>query len=869
MAVSITQVAFEHHRQALGIAETKPRISWRFAGNATEWEQSAYDLEIMRGQGGRSHTYSLSSPESVLLPWPEAPLTATERARVRARAHGQEGQSSTPWSEWVTVETGLLSSEDWSGAVTIGADYEVELNKPKRPVLFRKAFDVESDIASARLYITALGLYEAEINGNRVGDRVLAPGWQSYYYRHVYDTYDVTDLVKSGQNAIGVTVGEGWYAGRIGFNDARNVWGDTLGLLALLAVTRHDGSTVHTRTDLSWKSSLSPIQTSEIYNGEKYDSRLEADIDGWSTSSFDASDWFPVKEVDPPKGQLMPLDGPPIKRIEEISAKQIFTSPSGKTLIDFGQNLVGWLSVTVQGPAGTNVTFHHAEVIVDGELALEPLRTATQEDSIILHGNGTQNWEPKFTYHGFRFVQVDGWPVETTLTLGSIKAIVVHSDMEQTGWLKTSNEHLNKFHANVRWSMKGNFLSVPTDCPQRDERLGWTGDAHAFGPTANYLYNTAGFWRGWHRDVWSEMQRNGTMVPPDFIPIVPPDRDPNPTAVWSDVVVGNPWNLYCAFGDLVMLAEHFPQSRAWIDTGLPRNGVGLWDRSTFQYGDWLDPKAPPDDPGEATTAKHLVADAYLIRMTEILSKAAKTLGDDTLADEYASQHADLTQEFQNAWIGSDSNLANRTQTAYALSITFGLLPSSEALAVAGETLRTIVAENDYLVGTGFAGTPQLGFALRDLNATSDFYAMLLQTEVPSWLYQVVQGATTTWERWDSLLPDGTPNDSGMTSFNHYAFGAVADWMHQVIGGLAPAAPGWKKIDIAPIPGGDITSAEAKFVSPYGEAKSRWRVADDGFHLEVSVPPNSRARVSLPNSNNSTEVGSGIYEFHDPAYVVSK
>ena len=864
MAVSISQVTFEHHRHALGIGETEPRISWRFAGNVSDWEQGSYELEVVRG-AGRPHTYNHDSSQSVLVPWPESPLNATEQASVRARAHGADGQDSTPWSDWVTVETGLLSTDDWSGAVPIGADSENNDNGPKRPVHFRKDFDVESDVESARLYITGLGIYEAEINGKRVGDHVLSPGWQSYSFRHAYDTHDVTDLVKGGENAIGVVVGEGWYAGRIGFDETRNVWGDTIGVLALLRVRLKDGSTVEVKTDPSWKAGTGPIQTSDIYDGEVYDSQLEADIEGWSTPSFDSSDWLSVQELDPLKGELMPLDGEPIRRIQEISAKKISKSNSNKTLIDFGQNLVGWLNVTVDGPAGTNVTFRHAEVVIDGELGIEPLRSAAQRDTIILHGNGVQNWEPRFTYHGFRFVQVTGWPDESTLTLDSIKAVVVHSDMEETGWLVTSNDLLNKFHANVRWSMKGNFLSVPTDCPQRDERLGWTGDAHAFGPTSNYLYDTAGFWRGWHRDTWSEMQRGG-MVPPEFIPLVPPDYPAHPTAVWSDVVVGNPWNIYHSFGDLVMLEEHYPQSRAWIDTGLPRNDVGLWDRSTFQYGDWLDPEAPPGEPGDATTASHLVADAYLIRMTEILSQAAQVLKDDDLAEEYKRQHAELKQEFQAAWLDSDDKPLNRTQTAYALGIGFDLFPSDEARDSAGEALRSLIADNDHLVGTGFAGTPPLGFALRDIGATEDFYAMLLQTKVPSWLYQVTMNATTTWERWDSLLPDGSTNDSGMTSFNHYAFGAVADWMHQVIGGLAPAAPGWKKITVAPVPGGDITEASARYISPYGEIESRWRIADDGFHLEVSVPPNTRAVVTLPGGGDSTEVGSGHHEFRDPDYA---
>lgn len=790
MSVSISQVSFEHHRDPLGIGEPKPRISWRFSGNAANWEQGSYDLQITRG--GRQSTYSNASSESLFIPWPEDALGSAEQAHVRARAHGLHGESSTPWSDWVAVETGLLNPEDWTGAVPIAAKRAYDINSPKRPMYFRKAFSVDTDIKSARLYITGLGIYEAEINGNRVGDAVLAPGWQSFNYRHVYDTYDVTDLIKSGDNAIGVIVGEGWYSGRLAW-DGRNYWGDNVGLQSLLTIVTRDGEKLSFPSDDSWAASTGPVVGSEIYDGETYDSRLEADIKGWSTASFDDGAWFPVKKLPPLKGALMSPDGPPVRKLEERKVEKIFKSASGKTLIDFGQNLVGWLHLSVQGPAGTNITMHHAEVLENGELALAPLRAAKATDTLILHGKGHQEWEPRFTFHGFRYAQIDGWPEDAPLTEDSIKAIVVHSDMEQTGWFSCSHALLNKFHENVRWSTKGNFLSISTDCPQRDERLGWTGDAHAFGPTANFLYNTGGFWRGWHRDMWSEMQRRDSMIVPFFVPTVPPDSQDPGAAVWSDVSVGGPWNLFRFYGDRQMLEEQFQQGRAWIDKGLPRNEVQLWDRGAFQFGDWLDPKAPAEDPGGATTAKPLVADAYLVRMTEILANVSRVIGDSSLAAEYSKQHESLRTEFQKAWMSADGRgtLANKTQTAYALALHFGLYTDANQRELAAETLRQIVADNNHLVGTGFAGTPALGPALQGIGAAEDFYSMLLQTKVPSWLYQVVMNGTTTWERWDSMLPDGRVNTGSMTSFNHYAFGAVADWIHATIGGLAPAEPGWK------------------------------------------------------------------------------
>ncbi|KAF2011563.1 glycoside hydrolase family 78 protein [Aaosphaeria arxii CBS 175.79] len=836
MSVSIASLSFEHHRPAFGIAETEPRISWRFEGTATNWEQTSYDVEISRGADGVPNVFNVNSTDSILVPWPDKPLGSAESATVRARAHGGQGQESTEWSDVFTVETGLLNPEDWAGAKPIAADRETEIDAPKQPVLFRKAFQVNSEITSARLYITALGLYEAEINGQRVGDHVLAPGYMSYHHRHVYDTYDVTELVKPGENAIGATVGEGWYAGRIGLQKRRNLYGDTLGLISLLVVTNADGSKQTIPSDPTWRAATGPIVTSEIYNGEFYNATNE--IEGWSLPDFDSTSWLDTKELSPPVGKIVAPDGPPIRKLESVKPQKIFLSDSGKTVIDFGQNLVGWLKLKVDGPEGTNITLVHTEVMENGEVATRPLRTAKATDTIILSGKGPLNWEPKFTFHGFRYVQVTGWPNATKLDGDSISAVVVHSDMERVGYFECSHELLNKFHNNVIWSLKGNFLSVPTDCPQRDERLGWTGDAHAFMPTSNYLYETAGFWRGWLKDAWSEQADSPTFIPPIYIP------DENTT------------------GDKNMLQEQYAGAQSWIDKGIPRNEAGLWNRSTFQFADWLDPKAPADKPGDATTDTHLVSDAYLIEMTRLLSNISAALGKTEEAEKYASQRTDLISAFKSAWVEPyDSIIANVTQTALTLGIGFGIFDTEALRTEAASTLRKVIADNDFLVGTGFAGTQQLGFTLSSIDATTDFYKMLLQTKVPSWLYQVVMGGTTTWERWDSLLSNGSVNPGEMTSFNHYAFGSVADWIHQKIGGLAPAEPGWKKVLVAPEPGGDITQANSSYLSAYGWTKASWNVGEDGFHLSVSVPPNARAEVKLPGANGTvTEVGSGTHQF---------
>ncbi|KAH7024462.1 alpha-L-rhamnosidase [Microdochium trichocladiopsis] len=946
MAVSISHISFEHHYpHALGIGETEPRISWRFAGDAVNWTQTSYDMEITRDISHHSHShptgeqaqqqqlFSVNGSESVLVPWPTLALSAGERASVRIRARGRQWSDITDvgnngkkldseWSDRYFVEAGLFEKKDWRDAEMIASTSAEDRDVAKRPRLFRKEFSLSSkhgsgsdaggshnerynenwlasgrgqavmsspQIARARLYVTAAGLYQAYIDGRSVnGDVVLAPGWQDYGYRRVYDTYDVTEHLTQqgsvdpdlqsdhhhrredkGRHVLGIVVGEGWYAGRIGWNGGqRNVWGSDLGVLALLVVTMTDGTQRVVKTDESWSYGAGPIIRSEIYDGEEYDAREE--LEGWMIPGYRAQKgtWGGVKTIDTPFDRLAAPDGPPIMRTGEVELADVLTSPSGKTILDFGQNLVGWLRVKFDGPRGQQIKFRHAEVLENGELAIGPLRNAAQTDTVTLSGNQTLEWEPAFTYHGFRYVEVTGWPDTVPLNKKSIRAIVVHSAMERSGYFECSDPLLNKLHENIIWSMRGNFMSVPTDCPQRDERLGWSGDAHVFARTANYLFDTSGFWRGWMRDVYEEQRaRNGS--PANVTPSFPwVQNTPITPAVWGDVVVGNPWNTYQSFRDRNILLEQYAGAKAWLDSGIqrqpstPRN-IALWDRDAFQFGDWLDPTAPENDASQAQTDKRFVADAYLVGMTKLVAQMARVL-DKRDDEKYHARWADdLQAAFQHAWVHKDGTVYNETQTGIALCLWFDLFRSEREAEAAAARLDNIIAGNEYKVGTGFAGTHILGHALTRYNLTSTFYRMLKQTTVPSWLYQVVMGGTTTWERWDSMLPDGSVNWGGMTSFNHYAFGSVGDWIHRVIGGLAPSEEeGWRKAVVRVEPGGGITHARARYLSPYGWIETEW-TADNGKKpkLKVTVPPNAMAEVVMTaHGKERATIGSGQHEF---------
>ena len=857
-------VRIEHQPEAFGIGTPRPRLSWIVETETPGWRQTAYEIEVYEADGSlRGQTGRVESDQSVLVDWPFEPLSSRDRVTVRARVWGMEGEVST-WSQPAAIEVGLLDPKDWS-ARFIGPDWEEDLSQPQPAPLLRREFDVRSGVRMARLYITSLGVYEAQLNGTVIGDQVMAPGWTSYRHRLRYQTFDVTELLREGRNALGAMLGDGWFRGRLSFGGGRrNIFGDRLALLGQLEITYADGTVATIVTDDApvWRATTGPLLASDIYDGEIYDARLERR--GWAEPGFDDDDWGPVRPLDWDLATLVAPVGPPVRRIEEVAPVSVITSPAGCTILDFGQNLVGKLRLTVQGPAGQAVTLRHAEVLEHGELGTRPLRHAKATDQYTLRGEGVETWEPRFTFHGFRYAEVENWPGE--LGPDDIRALVCHSDMERTGWFECSDPLVERLHENVVWSMRGNFFDLPTDCPQRDERLGWTGDLQVFSPAASFLYDSAGFLDSWLRDLAAEQKEHGGVVPP----VVPNTMDGAVlgAAAWGDAAVIVPWVLYQRFGDRTILERQFDSMRAWVDWIAGQAGESLlWDQG-FQFGDWLDPAAPPENPGAARTSHALVATAYFARSAELVSHAARVLGLRTEEVHYQSLATRIREAFTKEYVTPAGRLLNDVQTAYTLAIEFGLLPEPEQRQHAAQRLSELVRSDGYHIGTGFVGTPLICDALCNSGHHAVAYRLLMQRECPSWLYPVTMGATTIWERWDSMLPDGSINPGEMTSFNHYALGAVADWFHRTVGGLAPAEPGYRHIAIQPRPGGGLTHATARHRTPYGIAQCAWKIQDGRIDVDAIVPPNTTASVRLPGTEaEPVTVQSGAhhwsYEYRDP------
>jgi len=841
------KVRFEHlGADVLGIGDAAPRLSWRApapAGVEAELRATRADgrIEIARHPAASGH----------LVPWPWDALASREARCVEVRVRDARGWG--PWSEPSLVEAGLLDASDWS-ARFVGPATDEE--RTALPLVRSPEVAIDGELVAARVYATAHGVFELELNGVRVGDEELEPGWQSYRHRLRYRTHDVTGLVAGASSIrVGAMLADGWYRGRLGFPLILRdrVYGDELSVLVQLELRFADGRTAVVASDTDWTWLPGPVLASDLYDGESFDARRV--VAGWSSPGSIAGE-RPVVARPADAVRLVAPTGPPVRRIQEL-APVGRTERAGSTILDFGQNLVGRLRIEVDGAEGQVVELRHAEVLERGELARRPLRTAEAADRYVLDGSGRQSWEPRFTYHGFRYVElIAPEPVRADAV---VTAVVLHSDLERRGWFTSSDPLLDRLHENVVWSMRGNFVDIPTDCPQRDERLGWTGDIAVFAPTAAFLYGVDGFLRSWLEDLALEQRPDGTV--PFFVPELelPGTGDGltlAPTAVWGDAAVTVPWDLYRASGDDAHLVRQLPSMRRWVDRVLELAGPErVWDTG-FQFGDWLDPAAPADDPAAALTEPALVATAAITRSTELLAEACRIAGDAAAHAHYRAEARALAAAFRERFAHADGRLSSDTQTAYALALSYGLLDEASR-APAAERLVHLVREAGHRIGTGFAGTPLVLHALSDAGALDDAYRLLLQTEPPSWLYAVEMGATTIWERWDSMLPDGSINPGEMTSFNHYAFGAVATWLHEVVGGLALAAPGWTRMRVAPRPGGGLTHASAAHETPRGRASVAWRLAaDDVLELEVVVPEGVVAELEVGELRET--VGAGTH-----------
>ncbi len=834
--IAAPKVQIENHEaeaDILGIETSKPRLSWFIPSAPPTFEQTNYEIQVDRSGGLK--TFRFQGSNQLYVDWPTLPLVSREIVSVKVRVSG--GCEWSPWSVPVTLEAGIFEADDWH------AQFITAVEPMDSAPNFVKSFSMDDSVLHARLYVTALGIYIPKINGKRVGNQELAPGWTSYRDRITYQIYDVSDLIIEGDNSISIEVGNGWYAGRLGFEGQRQHYGEKVGVFAQLEIETTAGKRNTIFTDASWQVTNTPVIYDDLYDGQ--------------TTDFLAleKEPRPVSVINTDVSKLSMSPSPPIRITGELPVKTVTMTDSGSFLVDFGQVLVGWVRIRVKGLARKSVvTVRHAEVLENGELGSGPLRSAKATDRYVI-ADDTEVLEPSMTFHGFRYVEISGIK---NLSDSDVEAIVVGTDLERIGWFESSSELLNRFHENVVWSTRGNFISIPTDCPQRDERLGWTGDIQVFAQTSLFLFKSAGFLSSWLTDLALEQHDDGS------VPFTIPDILRTPTAsaaAWGDAAVLVPWAIYERTGDIGVLERQFESMRKWVDHVDTLAGPNhLW-RGGFQFGDWLDPTAPNANPYEAKTDPDLVATAFFAKSASVVAETSLLLNERQLYEHYRYLADSVRKAFIRTYVTPDGLVHSDSQTAYALAIVWDLLESPRQRHVAGQRLADLVRTNAFRIGTGFVGTPLVPEALVKTGHEDIAYRLLFGTECPSWLYAVTMGATTIWERWDSLLPDGSINGNGMTSFNHYALGAVADWMHRSIAGLSSTAPGFSRILVAPSPPRFLSSASARHMTPYGFASVSWRRENGRFLLAVDIPVGAKADIHLPGKANTLEVSHGHHEWN--------
>ena len=836
----------ENRLNPVGLDIGQPRFTWQLINPARNIMQTAYEIRMRAGSHDVWESGKVLSDSSVQVAYKGAPLASGTRYTWQVRVWDRSGKAS-PWSAAAFFYTALLDSGAWKAA-WIGPGYTEDSVMRPSP-LFRKEFNTSKKVRYAVAYITAHGMYEAALNGRRIGDDYLTPGWTSYHHRLQYQMYDVTDLLKEGRNAIGVTLGNGWYRGIIGFSDNINYYGKDIALLMQIDITYSDGSHESVVTDGTWKSTdQGPVRYAEIYNGETYDARKE--MKGWSRPGFDDAGWSGVTLPGASKSVLVATYNQPVTAHEIFHPVRIITTPKGEKVIDFGQNLVGWVVMKAKGHPGDTITLSHAEVLdKQGNMYTDNLRQAKAQDHYILSGE-LQSYHPHFTWHGFRYCSVAGY--DGALDPADFEAVALYSDMPATGTFRTDNALLNQLQHNIQWGQRGNFLDVPTDCPQRDERLGWTGDAQAFSRTATFNFNVNDFFSKWLRDLAAD-QQNGVM--PFVIPNVLGRA--TSSAGWADAATIIPWNMYLAYGDTRLLAQQYPSMKAYVESIRRVAKNDLWNTG-FHFGDWLFYRPFDDNDGRsAVTDKYLIAQCFYAHSTQLLIQAARVLKNDRDIQEYTRLLQKIKEAFNREYVTPNGRLVSGTQTAYVLALQFEMLPDSMRRQAARRLVDNIRSYDNHLT-TGFLGTPYLCDVLTRFGYTDVAYTLLLQKTYPSWLYPVTMGATTIWERWDGERPDSTFETPSMNSFNHYAYGAIGDWMYRDMAGLDTYEDGvgYKHIRIMPHVDTAVGQASATLDTYYGTAESSWRVDGEDLVMDVRIPCNTTATIYIPSADEGSITESG-------------
>ncbi|MGY1815681.1 family 78 glycoside hydrolase catalytic domain [Blastococcus sp. SYSU D00820] len=864
----------EHLDQPLGIRVPAPRLSWRLPDGAGE--QHAYRITADNGWD----TGWVDTDEHLLVPYGGPELGSGERVEWRVRVRTALGESPASAAGW--FETGLLHAEDWD------ADWVEPGRMPAGPAgqraaaLLRVEFDVVRPVVSARLHATAQGLYEAFLDGTRVGDAELTPGSTQYDARLQVQTHDVAVGRGEGRHALAVVLADGWFRGQIGITRAADQWGDRIAFLAQLHLTHDDGSVTVLGTGPDWRSSTGHVTAADLIAGETWD--LRARPGGWDAPGFDDAGWEAVHVVQHGFAGLVDSPAPPVRRVETIVPVSVTRLDVDRQVVDLGQNINGWVRLTDLGPAGTTVTLTHGEWLgPDGDVTTDHLRPAVpflpeplpagQVDTVVSAGVPGDVFEPRRTTHGFRYVRIEGHPAD--LTPDDVRGVVVHTDLRRTGWFACSDERINRFHEAAVWSLRDNACDVPTDCPHR-ERAGWTGDWQLYVPTAAYLYDVAGFSTKWLRDVAADQWPDGTVAN-----ISPTSRSEgrespvaflNGSAGWGDAAVIVPWELYRAYGDTGVLAELWPTMVRWLDRveriaredrhparaaarpdPAPHEAY-LWDTG-FHWGEWLVPGEDVGDFGAFVAAdKGDVATAYFAHSAGLMARIARLLGRDYDAARYGELAGRVRAAWQAEYLGADGSLTPDSQANHVRALAFDLVPAALRPVVA-DRLVELVRKADTHLGTGFLATPYLLPVLADTGHLDVAYELLLQDTEPSWLVMVDRGATTVWERWNGVDADGVPSES----LNHYSKGAVVSFLHRYTAGLEPVDPAYRRFRVRPRPGGGLTWTETAHESPHGTIEVAWRRAGDRFDLRVVVPAGTRAEVVLPDGTTAT-AGPGEHSY---------
>ncbi|MBD5780036.1 family 78 glycoside hydrolase catalytic domain [Pelagicoccus sp. NFK12] len=815
------------------IDSERPRFSWKIVSVRRGASQGAYQLRVFSSGAGGEILHDSGKVESDKSQWVQVDGFCAKPRRAyqwQLRIWNERGEVSE-WSELASFETSLMG-EPWP-AQWISDGRKVELGEAPPARYFKKSFQLPQKAMRATLYVSALGVVQPWLNGDRVSDDCFSPGWPDYRKRVFYTSYDISDTLKAGENVIGLVLGDGWYSGTL-FLDHQ--YDPTPKVSAWVEILAEDGSIVNLVTDESWEGCQGPIRANGIYFGETFDARLHDPA--WCEPGRRCREGFPAVVESSPGIPMVPRHSPPVRPIETLQPMEVRKTKAGAYLYDFGQNMVGWVRLIVKAKAGQEISLRFGEMLEsDGELHTANLRTAKASASYIAKGAPeAEAWEPSFTFFGFRYVELSG--VEDTQE-HSVLGIVVHTDLKRTGTFECSNRLLNKLYSNTLWGQKGNFLELPTDCPQRDERLGWTGDAQVFCHTALYNMDAGAFYRQWLaavRDSFEDGPDGG------FASVAPFTGFSHGAAGWADAGAIVPWTVWLHTGDRALLEENFESVCDWVD--LMRESAPDGIRVSKEgWGDWLAPWHPQ---GEAPTPYRLIATAYYAYSTQIAIWMAKELGRADKVREYEELLPEIKAAFQREYIAEDGKVVSDEQTAYLLALGFDLVQDEKREAMIEHLVSALRAKEDHL-STGFIGTPLIAPVLSKCGRSDLAYRVVLQETYPGWLYSVKNGATTIWERWDSWTPEKGFHPMGMNSFNHYAYGSVVGWFYDTIAGIKPNPefPGWKRFRIEPEMGGGLKYAAATLQTPYGEIVSAWSREVDRVDVEISIPANTSASVSLP------------------------